>query len=724
MVMQRALAPRVSLEARERRTKPSFRGRQYREYRDRKVRPCDFCRSKKAACHMEHGPPCKLCEKKHRVCTFVDVTWKERNADPALANVSGLHLPVVGAESIEGSPAQSRIQGENSNSLSHRQDGQSRAEIPSEPGLYRCEKSRVGRLLSGGDSVAMLSPSRIEAIPTPVSHADDILPDHSSFSTQGSQLLQGDGLPPPVCSVIENDFTASSEPRLDGQVLENARKNLESMINSILGHRFTTLYTHFVHPNFPIISGNQFPSDPSEHEVNSMPLSLLAATFAAAVPFSIYDDVLSTRLPYLPSQTDLFRLAWTLVLDELHAPRLATIQTCLLLLQQHTTNKYVSGTPSTPTLMSTVVTLCHCLGLHRDSSQCSALPAWERQARKRIWWATWMMEKWTTFGESLPSMIRHDDSDVESLTRVDMDDMVSRSLDSPQHPSHFLYLVSLTELLSDIVETFFTVRSSARTAKNLEASLGSGKELQTRLESWRDSLPADIKSQASTLVEAERFEGPLWPGHLLCILNARGSFYLAFLTVEITLYRALLRPVANLAETAVNFSRAEEDGAKTVILGAMACVKEAVEFVESLRDIDWDAFWHSWSRNNFSIVVVVMLNLLQLLRPRTAEPRTMDPQPDSGILSVSSPQLQDRDPQPPSVKHFLGLRQEHRVLLDYATRWRWALKVASSGAGGQKGLMNLSLLRLDAGLSELGTAEPVQDDKDGHLEAACPPTGN
>jgi hypothetical protein len=41
-------------------------------------------------------------------------------------------------------------------------------------------------------------------------------------------------------------------------------------------------------------------------------------------------------------------------------------------------------------------------------------------------------------------------------------------------------------------------------------------------------------------------------------------------------------------------------------------------------------------------------------------------------------------------------------LLDYITRWRWAMKVSSRGAGGRKGLMNLSLLRMDAMIIELG----------------------
>lgn len=47
------------------------------------------------------------------------------------------------------------------------------------------------------------------------------------------------------------------------------------------------------------------------------------------------------------------------------------------------------------------------------------------------------------------------------------------------------------------------------------------------------------------------------------------------------------------------------------------------------------------------------------------------------------------------------MQTEYIQLLDYLTRWRWAMKVASRGPGGQKGLMNLSLLRMDALLAEM-----------------------
>ncbi|KAK5164354.1 uncharacterized protein LTR77_010050 [Saxophila tyrrhenica] len=49
-----------------------------RAYKSRNKRPCDFCRYKKAACHLESQPPCELCIRYHKDCTFVESPAKRR----------------------------------------------------------------------------------------------------------------------------------------------------------------------------------------------------------------------------------------------------------------------------------------------------------------------------------------------------------------------------------------------------------------------------------------------------------------------------------------------------------------------------------------------------------------------------------------------------------------------------------------------------------------------
>lgn len=108
---------------------------------------------------------------------------------------------------------------------------------------------------------------------------------------------------------------------------------------------------------------------------------------------------------------------------------------------------------------------------------------------------------------------------------------------------------------------------------------------------------------------------------------------------------------------------------------------------------------HLGSRTNFAIASCLMLNLLMILQP-PIRPNVVQQNSDQTITMTDHPMDLQHEHQQRTAS-FLNLQSEYRLLLDYLTRWRWAMKVASRGAGGRKGLMNLSLLRMDALLIEL-----------------------
>ncbi|OAA55851.1 Transcription factor [Niveomyces insectorum RCEF 264] len=621
-------------------------------------------------------------------------------------------------------------------------------------------------------------------------------------------------VPPIVFAVADKELLDRAEPRLLQSDIEQAREELRTLISPSFGYRLLLLYAHYVHPHYPVLAARQLPRCPAD--VLALPAPLLAVVCATALPFVTYDDVLSAWVPHCPSGSDLLRLCWVLVSEELHTPRLTTIQTVLLMLQRHATNRYMPNTPFRPVLMGLAVSLCHCLGLHRDPTRWQSLPAWERRLRRRLWWATWMMDTWTGLGESVPPALQDQDADVSPLRiedLVDEDDLEGGKeavlaaglrggtaappleFESPV-TSHFSHLVELTGILRRVMDTFFTVRASARMATDLDASLEAAKPLRRMLKIWHDGLPADLRSQASPSTEADMAGGTRGSGGhgsgsgrkrngqrarqaSLCRLDASGSFYLAYLAVQLTLFRALLRPVSMLATlsdgkhaASAASSEGEENedvdcfddaeyinggssssssssltdsaipprktsAIRAIIVGAMAVMEEVVQFAENLGGSEWDAFWHSWSRTNFAIVACVMLNLVFILRPpmsparaqEQARPQAQDPvqghlaeRPIPAPASLVSPSLRSPQPvpppsqthnvheteapQPPNTASFLGLQDEYKALLDHLTRWRWAMKISSRGAGGLKGLMNLSLLRLDALLSELSCASP------------------
>ncbi|SMQ56279.1 unnamed protein product [Zymoseptoria tritici ST99CH_3D7] len=59
-----------------------------RAYKSRNKRPCDFCRYKKAACHLETAPPCELCVRYGKECTFVESPAKRRRPNEQTRNAA------------------------------------------------------------------------------------------------------------------------------------------------------------------------------------------------------------------------------------------------------------------------------------------------------------------------------------------------------------------------------------------------------------------------------------------------------------------------------------------------------------------------------------------------------------------------------------------------------------------------------------------------------------
>lgn len=71
---------------------PSQHARQQQEdraraYKSRNKRPCDFCRYKKAACHLDSKPPCELCTRYNKECTFVESPAKRRRPNDSSPEV-------------------------------------------------------------------------------------------------------------------------------------------------------------------------------------------------------------------------------------------------------------------------------------------------------------------------------------------------------------------------------------------------------------------------------------------------------------------------------------------------------------------------------------------------------------------------------------------------------------------------------------------------------------
>ncbi|KAL4875885.1 fungal-specific transcription factor domain-containing protein [Aspergillus karnatakaensis] len=454
-----------------------------------------------------------------------------------------------------------------------------------------------------------------------------------------------------IFGITDHALLNKAEPKVDERVASAAWTELWSMLSPIAAWHLVRLYSRYIDPYYPILSRHQIPSSPDT--LSNMPLALLTAICAVTLPFIMHDEALHSLLLKPPSATDLYRLCWIGISQDLHAPSMSTLQACLILQQRLPTNMYLSDTAFTWSLISTAVAVANTIGLHRNPSSWTTVPFWERHLRCRLWWGLWLTEKWIAFTRGMPSHISDDEHDVPSLSETDLDDTLDPVVTEvdPELRSYLVHFTSLTTILADIQVTYYTVKAVSRTSNDLEYSLEAARLPRARLKEWRDRLPERLQRLQPIMTATQRD------------LDGTGSLYLAYIVTHMSLFRALLRPVRSVP----GIIDESPDSARAVIQGALLCVKEFVEFVERLTGAQWNAFWHTWSRPNFAIAGAFMVHLLHTVTG-----------PGAGSFS-----------------------HEHLQLQGWIRRWRWVNRISANGAAGVKGLTNLGVLKVETLLGSL-----------------------
>lgn len=613
-----------------------------RSYKSRKSRPCDFCRHRKVTCDMPNGPPCHRCTNKNQACTFEEGPGPRKRikiADIFPDGLEGYEETDLWAQILadapsasnqrENDPEQERVSPRGGmesatyenyvnfslGSLSPRSDMQSVNHSISTSSSPNMPMSPAPIGIMPSDNVASpgktsLSSQSLEYISNafsfyigPTGVSDIHVLSNQPYDSQNVSLPKVHGLryrimdsstgkpdnqnptSRTVFGITDHTLIDKAQPRLNPRELQDAWARLWAMVEPTAAWHLIHLYARYVDPYFPIISKHQIPNSPSE--ISTMPLGLLTAMCATALPFIMYDETLYALLLHPPQAEDLYQLSWLALSQELHAPSIATLQACLLLQQRLPTNMYLSDTAFAWTLVSTALSVAQTIGLHRDPAGWESLPRWERNLRRRVWWGTFIMEKWVAFARGMPSHLHDDDYDVSALTRNDFEDSLSSQSLNTQ--THLYHLATLTFILSDIQQAFYSVKAVSKTSNDLAHSLDVARPIRARLKEWRDTLPIHLKPESDSTHNSA-----------VCLgadeLDGNGSLYLCYIVTHVALIRALLRPLSQWPGMALSDpknAQATFNTVKAVIKGALLCVKEFVEFVEKLTGAQWNSFWHS-----------------------------------------------------------------------------------------------------------------------------------
>ena len=217
--------------------------------------------------------------------------------------------------------------------------------------------------------------------------------------------------------------------------------------------------TH-VFPMLPVVSRSQLERQKLDLEA---PVILLAAIYASALPYVAHDPVLFVSGAY---DHDLRDQLWEMVSqgiqEQTRTPGLAVLQASILYLQRlpSRTEHVLSDTPLRSSFHGRTVAVAMSLGLHLEPRPWG-IPAWEKRLRRRLWWAIYLEDKWTSLLLGRPPTIREDEWDVFELDELDfeLDDpmAVTRRLPIMEQPSRgiiFRYFIKLAQLVETIHHTF------------------------------------------------------------------------------------------------------------------------------------------------------------------------------------------------------------------------------------------------------------------------------
>lgn len=260
---------------------------------------------------------------------------------------------------------------------------------------------------------------------------------------------------------------AKNETRVQPSGADASRQELNVLVPPEYGQRLVGLFVKYVYPALPLVSRFQLGLAPSCHVpdvsvLEQIPVHLLAAIYASALPFAAHDDYLCVLSTYNSTPADrLWRIVYERLAEEIHTPHLSALQAGLLYLHKPLLDDSRSATADTPFVWSWVgsmVGLASSLGLHIECRMWG-IPAWEKRLRRRLWWAVYAEDKWRSLLMGRPPFIRREEWDVSEL---DAGDFIFQAHSGAQGHAGvggpvevpFRFLVDLAQIAETIHDSF------------------------------------------------------------------------------------------------------------------------------------------------------------------------------------------------------------------------------------------------------------------------------
>ena len=444
--------------------------------RGKRERPCDACRKRKSKCVVAEGQRiCAACGIHGQECTYVeDPQPRKRKID------------IGGSQSDQSQKrfahSMSRVRHELTvlslrSAVSPTSDGSSATAITTGDGKATC----MTQTPKHSAAPNLIADSFSHQYGTHIGHTTELEPILLGLSADQGLLS----------SSITYQLRGSTSFYVDEDAMEGLRasnvtahKAVEQLVGPH-GPTLLALYLERVESNFPIIH-RKFFSDFETGQKQNLDPALLATIYVLAIPWLVQGGTVSIGMP---DAIALEKLAFTLFTRSLQAPMLSTIQAGILLMQRP---NVVSKT-----LNAQLVDAAFELGLQIDCSSWS-LSITEKGLRKRLAWALYMQDKWCSLINGRPSAISASDWAVPTLKDEDFESWAD-------HGSKLIFkqMVTLTEILSNVLDTFYTLKAMQEVEDAMQGGtrliLERAKPVQMKLKEWFGTLPTNLKMDAAVI---------------------------------------------------------------------------------------------------------------------------------------------------------------------------------------------------------------------------------
>ncbi|KAF4996678.1 hypothetical protein FDECE_12330 [Fusarium decemcellulare] len=320
-----------------------------------------------------------------------------------------------------------------------------------------------------------------------------------------------------------------------------ARREISDSIEQLVGEhgpRLVALFFRYVHPMTYVVSKGHFLRAYC-NDALSVPASLRGVIYALGVGSWKRDPQCAGLTP--PSSYTLFQRAHWALHTETHAPNKWTLQAALLLIHERPGDNFTMETPRTWIVASEATAIAQMLGLHRDPRLWNIAPL-EKNVRRKLWWATYMTDVWTSLYHGNPPHIAKDSFTTspmqieEILIDEDVDEdpqnLLERSFVSTSvtASARFVELVKLSRILRELLDSFYSDQAYKTTIADTKGREAKLFEIEKQLESWvllrascvdiiQSDNPQDYTTNAPLhlgyyAVKTLHLRALMWPSHM------------------------------------------------------------------------------------------------------------------------------------------------------------------------------------------------------------------